>query len=507
MANTPTFDDIIINDQRYDLKIKLVNEEYERQFKWMGIKQLDITEDINNWAIEGQITYLDTYAVSERKFNSSEKISNDSDMTADEKNAALERSFLYTNTCKDFLEIYIRPQFNPGQDDNVNETQLPNFWCLSGRFAVYDREDLRGKEDDACTRLMFCDEDLIKMKTIRPIWCTATCPANKDMSNIDQNKATDFQRSMYTGDAIKVLLTSNGFAVDDTWWDKGRNKIFFSNYGNKTLFECIEFLLKHHVGYDIGDKCYLSKDYTTNKYTLISVYNYTLNAGKSEYEPGELQREHMFFQYLVGEDIKTNPTIRYKAPYLVDKSYKVDIKAGPVTKYSYEESTPIAATNTNIPIAVVNHNGNKQFSVNTLYTPDKIEQVIKDKYIPNFYTNNGDIITHYTEETKDYQVFSYQFTPYTEKEEQERINLTNVLTKKMFTSLVLTISTTGMVFRHPGIFFAFDRNGWSDNNYDNRLCGQWFLTNVTHHFEDSHYMNRITGIKMHSFEKMSARKA
>ena len=507
MANTGTFDDIIINDQRYDLTVKLVNDKYEHEFKWMGVKQLDMVEDINNWTIEGQFTYIDTYAVAERKFNSNERISNDQDMTAQEKQSALKKTFLFNNNCKDFLEIFIRPQFNPGQEDDVKEATLPNFWCLSGRFAVYDREDIRGKDDDVCTRLMFCDEDLIKMKTIRPVWCTATCPDNQDMKDVDPNKASDYQRSMYTGDAIKALLKENGFEIDKDWWDKGRNKIFFSNYDNKTLFECIEFLLKHHVGYDIGDKCYLNKDYTTNKYTLISVYNYILNAGKTEYQPGELQREHMFFQYLVGEDIKANPSIRYKAPYLVDKSYKVDIKAGPVTNYSYEESTPIAAVNTNIPIAVVNHNGLKQFIVDTNYTPEKIEKLIKDKYIPNFYTNDGDIITHYTDDTKDYHVFAYQYTPYSENAERERLNLSNPLAKKLFTTLVLTISTAGMVFRHPGVFFGFDRNGWADNNYDNRLCGQWFLTNITHHFEDSQYINQITGVKMHSFEKMSAAKA
>ena len=64
-----------------------------------------------------------------------------------------------------------------------------------------------------------------------------------------------------------------------------------------------------------------------------------------------------------------------------------------------------------------------------------------------------------------------------------------------------------MVYRHPGTFFGFDRNGWADNNYDNRLCGQWFLTNVSHHFENSQYINQITGVKMHSFEKMSGAKA
>jgi len=499
--------------QNYKVGLRLINydddgnELYTHNFKWMGIKQLDITEDIGNWAIEGQLFYLDTYAVAERKINSNEKISNNSDMTAEEKQEAKNKTFLYQNNCKDFLDIYIRQQFNPGQNDDVNKVELPDFWCLSGRFVVYDREDIRGVEDDACTRLMFCDQDLIKMKTIRPVWCTATCPENKDMQDVDPNKATDYQRSMYTGDAIKALLTTYGFKIDDKWWDRGRNRIFFSNYDNKTLFECIEFLLKHHTGYDIGDKCYLKKDYTTNKYTLISIYNYTLNAGNSEYAPGELQREHMFFQYLVGEDITTNPSVRYKAPLLTDRSYNVDIKAGPVTKYSYEEATPIAAVNSNIPIAVVNHNGLKQFVVDTKYTPDEIEKVIKEKYIPNFYTNNGDIITHYTKDTKEYQVFSYQYTPYTENTERERLNLAGPLSRKLFTSLVLTIGTIGMVFRHPGTFLGFDRNGWADNNYDNRLCGQWFITNVAHHFENGQYINQITGVKIHSFEKMSAAKA
>ena len=517
MASEIIYQDITIDTpnsfQNYKVGVRLVNyddngnELYSHNFKWMGIKQLDITEDIGNWAMEGQLCYIDTYATTERKINSSERISNDADMTAQEKKDAFNKSFLFQNNCKDFLDIYIRPQFNPGQNDDVNEAALPNFWCLSGRFVVYDREDIRGNEDDACTRLMFCDEDLIKMKTIRPAWCTATCSENKDMDGVDQNKASDYQRSMYTGDAIKALLKENGFDVDDTWWDRGRNKIFFSNYNNKTLFECIEFLLKHHVGYDIGDKCYFNKNYTTNKYTLISVYNYTLNAGKTEYQPGELQREHMFFQYLVGEDATKNPSVRYKAPYLTDLSYKVDIKAGNVTTYSSEESTPIAAINTNIPIAVVNHNGLKQFVVDTKYTPDELEKIIKNKYIPNFYTNNGEIITTYTKDTKEYQVFSYQFTPYTETAERERLNLSGPLTKKLFTSLVLTIGNIGMVYRHPGTFFGFDRNGWADNNYDNRLCGQWFLTNVSHHFENSQYINQITGVKMHSFEKMSAAKA
>jgi hypothetical protein len=52
--------------------------------------------------------------------------------------------------------------------------------------------------------------------------------------------------------------------------------------------------------------------------------------------------------------------------------------------------------------------------------------------------------------------------------------------------------------RNPGTFIAIDRlSGSLDNDYANKLYGQWFVVKVDHIFESGTYINNIYAIKMH----------
>ena len=59
----------------------------------------------------------------------------------------------------------------------------------------------------------------------------------------------------------------------------------------------------------------------------------------------------------------------------------------------------------------------------------------------------------------------------------------------------------GLTFRESGTFIGIDKNsGCADNDYNNKLFGQWFVVKVDHVFEAGMYVNIIYAVKIHRYK-------
>ena len=57
--------------------------------------------------------------------------------------------------------------------------------------------------------------------------------------------------------------------------------------------------------------------------------------------------------------------------------------------------------------------------------------------------------------------------------------------------------------RSSGTFIAIDRiEGSKNDDYNNKLYGQWFVVKVDHVFEAGKYINAIYAVKIHRFESL-----
>jgi hypothetical protein len=78
-----------------------------------------------------------------------------------------------------------------------------------------------------------------------------------------------------------------------------------------------------------------------------------------------------------------------------------------------------------------------------------------------------------------------------------------LLYTSLFLNLGLRIQIEGATIRRSGRFIGLDNETSSDNKFDYRLCGQWFLTNVKHIFYKNMYSNELIGVKLHSYDNLN----
>jgi hypothetical protein len=64
------------------------------------------------------------------------------------------------------------------------------------------------------------------------------------------------------------------------------------------------------------------------------------------------------------------------------------------------------------------------------------------------------------------------------------------------------LSLRGLSQRQPGRFIAISKQSQNDQEYDGVLEGQWWITNVLHHFspKDRSYSNNISAVKTHVYK-------
>lgn len=487
-----------INEQQTSVDIFIENDEgYRYQFNWNSVHELTIVNDLLNWVWEGTMVINDQMHLFERLFDSPEKRML-GQHGVNEVDVIRSIPYLFKNDNSDILHVTIKPKFR-ANDTSVPMAMIDDYWCLNGEFVVYDKTDLPLDRDDRLKALKFVDKDLVAMREIHPQWSTATSTLNTQIKN--QNTATDDDRAMYTGVAIRSLLIDNGFEVDEDHWDNGSTKIYYSTYGNTSLESAIKYLLSHHISEKGNDICFFNKDYVTKKYRLISITDYLKMAGNQYKIPGEWQTEH--FYMTTTSDSKTLPS-PYKAPNkpIADTNPNWDATLAPLDSYEYIDAVPEAATSINIPQIIVAHNNYKQFIVDCTATEMKTSKIIKETYIPQLYTYDGQPITKFNDNAREFVNTNISYIPYWDERMRSRYGIAKSVYNKIFTSGGIIIQAEGRYFRRVGVFVGLDRIGFTENDFDRKFLGQWFITTVVHKFNFDKYKNRMYGVKVHTYSPL-----
>lgn len=517
------------NLQNYFIEVKLFhrNEKNdiidEKILNPQAIFQLVIEDNLHFWPTKGFFVYDNTNEILERKMVSNKTLEGDTELNNIIKT---NKPFVFRNDGRDFLNITIYPILDDNQQANndLKITKLPpDIWNIKHECVIYDKEDINVSNiTQKMKKFYFWDKSYQQMLDKKIQWSTATSLQNQTYKErgVRYNPiiATDDEREMLIGDAIKDILKTNGFEihVDKNGvesFDKGSVKIFYSTHQDMNIWENIEYLLNQHMSQkttntepiDQTDICIFYQDRQSGKFVLEPLYKFFEKAGNSSDMPREYQLEHLFF-----DDIGDPGITTYKSPIMNDISSTKDIKINKIRKYQFVDMSSADNTHMIATIPVYSYDfKNKTFSINL---NDSNVNIIEDKlsklYIENkVLSKNGShpLVTLNQNKIKN-NTINPVYSIRSDKASITRKGLGKLLYSSVFLNQCIVFDLDGATFRRSGRFVGIDRQNFSDNTLDYKLCGQWFVTNVKHVFYGGQYHNEITAIKIHSYEDLNISK-
>lgn len=481
----------LLGGQEFKFEVILNNHELEPLPLQPGaIVEMVIEDNLLDWPYCGYLVYNNLWDGFERI-----------------KNPATNKQFYYYRMdARDEITIRVKPLI----DDAFGTNKLPDkIWSMEYNFVVYDTEDIDANNNaDKAKKLYFWDKRYQMLLDKKDQW--STCLDNKIRKPL--SLLTDKERSLKSGDAIKSLLKKAGLENEITQsvndWDLGINDIFYTLPANYSFANGLDYLISRHVS-DDGDPCIFNIDRQTNKFQLKPLRLFFEKAGINN--PGELQLEHLFFESI--QDNK-NSTTPFKAPVLNEPSFEIDIKAAEWNKiqsYQFVDMSGIDNSKALISKPVYWYNNKqKQFGVDCVDNEiTKVKKDFTDLYVKNLYPQGKGDPIFYLNKTKKEQ---YNIEPkyvhmnignFSNKDSRLKTGKGDILFSGVFLNECISMRLLGSTHRMTGTFVGIDCLYGDDNEYDKKLCGQWFVTKVRHIWWKNKYVNDITAIKIHTYDKVN----
>lgn len=454
------------------------------------VKSLVIEETTKDWFIKGFIIIEDRFNTLQRPWTS-------------ERTPPDGMLYKFRNDGNDSLIITIQPIL----EGQPQDTLKPEVWNIELSLAIYDVQDFSFGDETGLKykKLYFWERDYQTMIESKVAWSTANLVS-------DAANKTDREKRVFTGDAIKDLITTalGSNQKFSSEWDIGSSKIFYTSSTKNNVYDDLTYLYKSHVssskGGNNGDFCVLSRNRYNKQWELESL-NSIFGKAVTNNKPGVYQLEHFFIggnsQELEGQVQSITP---YKTP--IDKttlSLEKNIHLGQYSTIESYQFVDMAAID-NIKVlnsTPVYHNNtlNHQFDID--FESHDIENV--KNYIQSNYANKlrhtikpEVLLTLNKNKIEGHvvdPVFSFGLTP------TDRLanGQNTMLMSSFYLNQCIVFTVKGMTHRTSNRFIGIDRLfGETENDFDNRLLGQWYVINCKHIFIEDRYMNELTCIKIHS---------
>ena len=444
------------------------------------------------------------------------------------------------NSKNSLVEFTLLDQNNSGINIGKNVSK----WTLSYLFSIYEIEDVNDVpqlEGHAatylkCLKLKFHDVRYQILKTTNLEYSTAM-PKDITLTPIyDSGLANGTQGVLYTGDAMRDIFNAaltnpnNGGSSEfellgGLSWDKGSSQLFYTSPAEYSALDDINYLYSSHVSslplagvedLKINDLCLLHTERSSSpglieKIVLTSITDMFKGAGKGKNEPGELQKEHFFVTSHTSQESEEEVLNGFRAPMSNGDDDSVDIKTfkyGQIISYSFVDMSPTINSHVfrSAPVYSVDI-GKRQFNIqfkgNDVLTARK---TISNSYISNLYKKDaGDVeelfLTTIHKSKKNLNMFpTFSLNGDNEIVRQKK-GILDLIYTGLFQNACICFKTYGLTLRESGTFIGIDKTeGCANNDYNNKLYGQWFVVKVDHLFEAGAYMNVIYAVKLHRYD-------
>jgi hypothetical protein len=351
---------------------------------------------------------------------------------------------------------------------------------------------------------------------------TATVGDNK--SKTDQYKLSNEDRSLKTGQAVGELLINDpdfmkyaNLYADADEWNMGddKNKILYSSPTNNKYIDDINYILMRHTSTESENfqPCIFKFERANQKgqpkqFSLMSMKAYFEKAGKQE--PGDYQIEHLIFEEFNETSTPSVPIIKVPQQTTLSLDINKNITAedySTIKQYKIVDLSGLDNAKNFHNRFITSFNDKKgQFNIEIKeHKSEKFKDFFKDNIVPNILTLQTEDRLPLTPYVQNGYNSTYHYSTY--QSEQARIadGRNKLLKYYMFTNLGISFVCRGLTIRQAGRFVGVARNTKNDKEYDNKLEGQYFLTNVVHHFSNRtrSYFTHMVGVKTHTYQELT----
>jgi len=481
----------VIDSQGFRFTIYIYNgQDKPTPINKSAVKALVIEEDAKDWFLRGFIVIEDKFNILQRPWTT-------------ERTPPEGMHYKFRSDGNDVLLISVQPVL----DNQPPDALKPEIWNLQLTMAVYDVQDFSFGDETSLRykKLFFWEKDYQTMLESKIAWSTAGMVENA--ANL-----SDKERRVFTGDAIKNLITT-ALGSDQRFsstWDNGSSKIFHTACAGNNVWNELQYLIKSHVssmqGGNDGDFSILNRNRYTREWNLEAL-NSIFGKAVANNKPGPYQLEHFF---IGGNTQELEGQVQSIAPY------KTPINQGVVSsnlnvhfgQYSTIESYQFIDMAAIDNIKVLNstpvyHNNHLLHQFDMDFESHDIENV--KEYIQTNYANKlkhtikPDVLLTLNKNKVEANivdpVYSFGYTA----TDRLAAGQNTMLMSSLFLNQCIVFTVRGMTYRTSNKFIGIDRfYGETDNDFDNRLLGQWYVINCKHMFIDNRYVNQLTCVKIHS---------
>lgn len=481
---------VYYNNQAYALDIVITSPDgVVYPINTASLQSLIIEDDCNKWYKTATLVISNPENILERKLPSNPTYV----------------PYKFRNDGRDLVGIRLLPILD---SNTVGVNDYEQYFLINFVFSIYNKEEIPVGDNvkSKSLKLYLWEFDYQFLLEQNISWSTNKLLPN----NIIPSQATDEQKQVPTGDALKSLIKEGlSYApqtFDPLYWDKGSSKIFYSSYANNNCVEDIEYLLKKHVSSKQqngteGESCALIRNRYTKAWCLVPYSVLFQNASVNK-QVGPLQSE----VFKISSSITTNiqnvvSTIKLPAGEKISFPNNSNIANFEIVDMAAIDNTTFVIDMPCYSNSIKNKTFKLDYEENTVTAMKKYMQV---NYTDKFsYISNPKTILTLNKVKKESRslINAYSFAQNKTERFADSRNL--LLKSALFLNLALNFTVPGTSYRQANTFIGIQRqNPDIDNDFDNKLLGQWFVTKVIHNLTDSTYTNNIMAVKVHTSDDL-----
>lgn len=491
-----------------------------------AVLNLQIEDSFLDWNATGSLTFL--FAPEAAAQGADDLASGVNPETNTKgKPTAVPYSFSFRGDGYDLLRVFVVPVVNKKTETNkdIEIHEADPREVLSYLFSVKNIQDITEKVPELtngkgqfmrCYQLEFQDVRHHILET----------------SNLDFS--TGFP-GLFTGEAIGKLLNqglsnelggghemlSVNYEQDKTW-DMGSSSIFYTSPAGYSASDDLDYLLAQHVSSTsltplsstitpplVNDLSFLV---TTEPRVITDIKPLSLRPLKSFFkaatENGNIVSEETFVvttqgagqqndpekQYFGHKQDKVAPTIIPRLNQILNYSF-VDM-AAEVNATLMRSSSVHSVSIREGKFRIENKNHNVSF----------VKDIIGANYISKLINKEtktpANLLIPTLHQSKKYL---NKFPTFSLNGDNLTLRQKNVFHQLLYTGLFqnscICFQVLGFPRRQPGSIISIDYNGGNYlNEHTVRLCGQWFITEISRNIESGVYVDNIYAIKLHKFK-------
>lgn len=502
---------INFQSQDYLLDITISNGKNNIVLGTAAILELVINENIFQWYSSGHIiidnTYLNFFRYSDEG----------------KTTIAPEKAYYkFRSDGRDTIHIIAKPEKNQ-QDSFGGFDLMEENWILELEGIIYDIEELPSNDTEKKQIKLYFHDKTYQMMTEKNIEFS-TAKKGLELSGKDPYSATNNDRALRTGQAISELLKDAEFTKhcqligedSNEFWNMGddKNTVFYTSPSNARVSQDLQYLLDIHCGDESTgyDPCIFKLERNkepgkARQFTLIPLQEYFKKAGKAQDAPGEYLLELFVIKSLsdakdadIGSKINRTPIM----PNVELKQNFYNFDFSTITSYQFMDLSPMDATRDLTNYFLVNYNiVNHQFNIQKDMLTD-VAKHMQEKYMIELMAQDPEkcLFLPQNKFAKDGYNTTVRYTLNFTESSRKSEGRNKAILSALFKNMSIGFNAIGATIRQPGRFIGITQGKVKNTqDYDNRLEGQFFITQVSHIFKpmELRYYNDIVGVKFHNF--------